>query len=234
MAITALILPLLASIAAQGEDKPITVVGRSPWAPFISPMGEPFRARAADDDTLARWFQHADRNQDGVLTADEMRADAERFFAALDTDHNGEILPEELVRYEWQVAPDIQVNSKWKKARGEPAENPARDGEIGRYTGRNVDGYRIGGLEGAARYALLNIPQPVASADADLDRAVTLDEFRRAAAYRFLLLDSKRLGKLSLQELEALLPKRPENGRRPKRAKNAPDPRVASPIPIGD
>jgi Ca2+-binding EF-hand superfamily protein len=233
MPLATLILPLLATIAAQGGEQPITVVGR-PWAPFISPMGEPFRARTATDNTLARWFHQADRNQDGVLTADEMQADAERFFAALDTDHDGEIQPDELVRYEWQVAPDIQVNTKWKRARGEVAAKPTQAGEIGRYTGRNVDGYRIGGLEGAARYALLNIPQPVASADADLNRAVTLDEFRRAAAYRFQLLDSKRVGKLTLQDLQTLLPKRPENGARPKRAKNAPDPRVASPIPIGD
>ena len=26
------------------------------WAPFISPMGEPFVARAVGEDTLATWF----------------------------------------------------------------------------------------------------------------------------------------------------------------------------------
>ena len=29
-------------------------------------MGEPFRARTPNDDTLARWFYQADRNRDGV------------------------------------------------------------------------------------------------------------------------------------------------------------------------
>ena len=52
-------------------------------------MGEPFRAHSASDDTLANWFYQADRNRDGVLTPDEMQADAERFFAKLDTDHDG-------------------------------------------------------------------------------------------------------------------------------------------------
>ena len=42
-----------------------------------------------------------------------------------------------------------------------------------------IDGYRFDGLQGAARYGLLNIPQPVAGADADFNRAITLDEFRQ-------------------------------------------------------
>ena len=86
---------LAAAAAAAGQAAPITVTGHA-WAPFISPMGEPFRARAAGDDTLADWFHQADRNRDGMLTVDEMQADAERFFATLDTDHDGEIDPDEL------------------------------------------------------------------------------------------------------------------------------------------
>ena len=38
-----------------------------------------------------------------------------------------------------------------------------------------------GGLQGAARYALLNIPEPVAAADTDFNRGITLEEFRQAA-----------------------------------------------------
>ena len=44
-----------------------------------------------------------------------MVADAERFFATLDTDHNGEIEPEELANYEYEIAPDIQVMSKTRR-----------------------------------------------------------------------------------------------------------------------
>ena len=40
------------ALAAQADDEPpITVLGL-PWAPFISPMGEPFRARSSGDDPL--------------------------------------------------------------------------------------------------------------------------------------------------------------------------------------
>ena len=84
-------------------------------------MGEPFRAHSATDDTLADWFRQADRNADGVLTADEMVADAERFFATLDTNHDGQIDPDELAHYEWEIAPDIQVMARTRRAPGEAA-----------------------------------------------------------------------------------------------------------------
>jgi len=77
-------------LLAATSEPPINVVGHA-WAPFISPMGEPFRPRDASDDTLARWFSQADRNHDGQLTPDEMRADADRFFATLDSDGDGVI-----------------------------------------------------------------------------------------------------------------------------------------------
>ena len=55
---------------AQRDDRPR---GRL----FISPMGEPFRG----PDPVRQWFDGADANKDGALTADEFVADAMRFFA---------------------------------------------------------------------------------------------------------------------------------------------------------
>ena len=141
MIFLAAILPILASAAQASE--PITVTAY-PWAPFISPMGEPFRARTRGEDTFARWFHQADSNQNGTLTADEMRADA------------------------------------------------------------------------------------------DFTRIVTLDEFRRAASYRFQLLDSSGLGRVTSESLRMLLPSRPKEGRRVKRPKNVVDKRIGVPLPAGD
>ena len=227
MHLFAVILPMLASVA-QESGPPITVIG-SPWAPFVSPMGEPFRSRSMDDDPFARWFHQADGNQDGMITADEMRADAARFFQVVDSNHDGEIDSEELVVYEREIAPEVQVNSSWKLSRREAAAERAR-GER-RRPGNNVDGYQIHGLQGAARYGLLNLPQPVVGADADFNRKITQDEFSRAASYRFQLLDSKRAGRLTLTELEMLVPARPKAGRRVKRAKDAVDTRIGLPLP---
>ncbi len=242
MPLFAVIAVLLASAATADDDAPIKVLGR-PWAPFISPMGEPFRSNAVNDDPLARWFAQADRNRDGALTADEMTVDAERFFARLDSDRTGEIDPEELGVYETDIAPEVQVNTKWKRPLGAavPATAPPASGDhrqpkekpwrLGR---DEVDGYQIHGLQGAARYGLLNLPEPVAGADADFNRGTTLDEFRRAALHRFQLLDSKQAGRVTLAELEPLLPTRPKEGMHVKRVKEAKDDRVGQPFPKGN
>jgi hypothetical protein len=85
-------------------------------------------------------------------------------------------------------------------------------------------------LQGAARYGLLNIPQPVASTDADFNRLITLTEFRQAASYRFKLLDSDGQGRITLAELETRLPTRPR-GKQAKPRKDAVDTRIGLPLP---
>lgn len=221
MPIAAFLMVMALQVTAPDE---ITVTGR-PWAPFISPMGEPFRARSASEDTLVSWFTQADGNHDGMLTPAELTADADRFFTLLDTDGNGAIHPEEFVAYEWEIAPEIQVNSRWRRARGEPESV----GKTKVMRGKDVDR-----LQGAARYALLNIPQPVAAADADFDRAVTREEFRLAAAHRFRLLDRAGDQNLTMADLKALVPDPREARRGTKRKDGEGDPRVAIPVPIGD
>src|SRR5438067_3324258 len=123
MPVSALLIPMLAAAAQSTEPPPLTnrqaivVTGRG-GVPFISPMGEPIRARTPNEDTLARWFNQVDRNHDGFLTPDEMVADAERYFTeVLDTNHDGQIDPDELVHYEWTIAPEVQVNSRLRRAR---------------------------------------------------------------------------------------------------------------------
>lgn len=168
-------------------------------------MGEPFRQTVAHDDPLADWFRQADRNHDGYLTADEMVQDAARFFAKLDTDHDGQIDPDELDYYEQEIAPEVG---------GEPSDLRGPAPSTGSETDMSAvdpDQYatRISGgggddrsPAGAGRYALLNIPEPVAGADTDLNRIVTLAEFSRAAETRFELLDAAHTGRLSLSQLE--------------------------------
>jgi Ca2+-binding EF-hand superfamily protein len=251
-----LMLALLAPAAQApaSASTPITVTGH-PWAPFISPMGEPFRARTPTDDTLADWFNQADRNHDGVLTVDEMIADAERFFAKLDTDHDGEIGPEEIARYEYDIAPEIQVMSRTRPVAGQripvvkkprtddSADSDDPDDSLSRGRSRERQRERagevdsslgIGGaLQGAARYSLLNIPEPVASADTDFNRSITLEEFRQAAIARFQLLDSTHQGRLTLAQLEAMPHAPKQDGKRPKHNDNVADERIGNPLPSG-
>lgn len=222
-------------LAAAAGERPINVVGHA-WAPFISPMGEPFRARTATDDTLSRWFNQADRNHDGQLSPDEMKADADRFFALLDTDGDGEIGPDELVNYEWELAPDIQLNTRLKRQPGEavpakaPEESENAEGRRPR-RGRGEPDWLSGGLQGAARYGLLNMPEPVAAADADFNRAISRAEFEQAAVERFQLLDKDHRGALTLGALEMMWTSVLAKVHEKKHRRDDPDTRVGAPLP---
>jgi Ca2+-binding EF-hand superfamily protein len=217
---------------------PINVVGHA-WAPFISPMGEPFRPRNAADDTLARWFSQADRNHDEQISPDEMKADADRFFTELDADRDGQIEPDELIQYEWELAPDIQLDSKLKRRPGEaepakPAPNPEQNtSQHGRRQRAREPDFLSGSLQGAARYGLLNIPEPVAAADADFNRAVTRAEFEQAALERFQLLDHDKQGSLTLDALETMWTSVLARVKDKKRHNEETDSRIGSPLPPG-
>jgi hypothetical protein len=67
--------------------------------------------------------------------------------------------------------------------------------------------------QGASRYGLLDLPEPVTSADADFNRGVSVAEFRRAAAQRFTALDLDHHGYLTLAGLASI---RPAPAARPK------------------
>ena len=236
MPLLTLLLPMLAA-AAQPEAPPresIVVTGRG-GVPFISPMGEPIRARTPNEDTLARWFYQVDRNRDGFITPDELQADAERYFVVLDTNSDGQIDPDELVRYEWQVAPEIQVNSRLRRARapGEPPPKAETEGDSTKPERQRRDRDRAieNGPQGAARYALINMPEPVAAADSDFNRAISLQEFKQAALDRFQIRDTTHQGKLSLQQLEALKPVLTAKSRGKKAKADELDDRVGQPLP---
>ena len=150
----------------------------------MSPMGEPFRPESRDQSGLAQWFAQADRNHDGQLTLDEMQADADRFFALLDVNHDGEIDPDEIERYETVIAPEISSGAHFAMA---STDAPAQD-------------------QGATRYALLNLPEPVTAADTNFNRGVSREEFRQAAAQRFIALDLDHHGYLALSGLQSIRP----------------------------
>jgi Ca2+-binding EF-hand superfamily protein len=154
---------------------------------FISPMGEPFRRTQGPGEPVERWFQGADTDHDGAIGVTEFQADAARFFATLDVNHDGEIAPDEINRYETQVAPEVQTgirmttfgNANNRRLRLRPGE----------------------GLFGMGSQALLAIPEPVVSADADFNRGISPSEFRHAAGQRFLLIDRNHDGRITHDEL---------------------------------
>jgi hypothetical protein len=174
---------------------------------FISPMGEPFRPKSRDDDTLADWFAQADKNHDGRLTLDEMQADAERFFGTLDLSHDGEIDPDDITHYEQVVAPEVISGGSFGMFEADGG-------------GKRRAGFIRGGddqHQGAGRFGLLDLPEPVVSADSNFNRGVSVTEFRQAAAQRFLALDLDHHGYLTLDLLEVIRPAPPSAPKAPKR-----------------
>src|SRR5579884_3742080 len=133
------------SSAVPAAHAPVAPVSgpRHPRRLFISPMGEPFRSKSRDDDTLADWFEQADRNHDGRLTMEEMQADAERFFALLDVNHDGEIDPDEITRYEDVVAPETRAGEHFASLLEEGGQGGEGGGRGGYGGGRG--GHRRGG-----------------------------------------------------------------------------------------
>jgi len=174
---------------------------------FISPSGEPFRARPGDPYPVAAWFDRANKAHDGKLTRAEFVADAEAFFAKLDTNHDGVIDGFENQDYEQKIAPEILPHVGRLNAvdagYGPDAPGIGREAGTPHRRGGGGGGRRSSGqvYEGAAPYSLINEPQPVMGADADFDQRITLAEFRKAANERFDLLDKTHQGYLTLTGL---------------------------------
>jgi len=191
----ALLLALTAAAAQVPQSPPAVsaapaslTTSRGAGRLFISPMGEPFYGRTAGEDGLVVWFQQADRNHDGMLTADEMTADADRFFQVLDRNHDGEIDPDEITYYEGTIAPQLRVAPII-------SSSTLPGGEVEEHVDDETNAGRMG---------LLQIPEPVSSADTNFDRGVSPQEFRTAALARFQLLDTSGGGQLSLAALQSV------------------------------
>ena len=179
---------------------------------FISPMGEPFRPKDREDDSLADWFGQADGNHDGQLTLAEMQQDADRFFAQLDTNHDGEIDPDEISHYENVVAPEVTSGSSFGLIEGGGEDRRGRGHRAGFFSGAEDN------HQGAGRFGLLDLPEPVVSADSNFNRGVSQAEFRQAAGQRFIALDVDHHGYLTLPVLETIRPAPPAAPNKPKKS----------------
>lgn len=190
------LLPAAAVVAAAPAKPPrdapfCAAPGTAPL--FVAPGGEPFRTAPGQPYPSAAWFAAADRDRDGAVDRAEMLADADRFFRTLDKDNDRRLSPDEVVGYETAVAPEINLYA----GRREP-ERAAR-GARSIFAAAGAPGYA--GPLGAGRFAWLNVPEPVAASDADLDRVVTEAEYLAAVGRRFDALDTRGAGRLRPADL---------------------------------
>ena len=145
---------------------------------FISPSGEPIHPTAAAPDAFEAWFDRLDARREGRIDRAEFRADAEQFFHKVDANGDGVIDGFEIAAYEKSVAADLDIAGQ---------------------------GFARGSSENTI--SLLSDPEPVSSADLQLNAHIRLIEWLTMADRRFDLLDAKHQGYLTREALGALLPK---------------------------
>ena len=196
-----LVLILIASVSYQ--------LASPAWAGgsvYLSLMGEPFRTNDAREAPFDQWFKLADENGDGGISAVEFRADAKAFFSLLDTNGDKVIDGDEMAAYE-QMAPGrtraaggaaAPVSSSRPQAK---SSAPVPKGQVAIVTsGKVPSSTRIHVAD--TRIDFSEVPQPVAMADLNLDRRVTIEEFMKTASRRFTNYDVDQDGRLSRKELD--------------------------------
>lgn len=178
---------------------------------FVSPSGQPFRAPPGRPYPVADWFAEADADHDGRLTQTELRADAERWFKALDVNGDGQVDMPEVTRWEEQLVPEVTRGGM---------------GFIGAPRGRNSADSRT---QGAGVWSLINEPHPIRGADADFSMTVSKAEWRAAADRRFALLDADHDGAVTLTGLRPTPMQAMLEAREKDRAKRGPGGRPPPP-----
>lgn len=208
---TMLLAVLLFATAAHAQPGPPRGEGAPPGEArpqghlFISPMGEPFRGVGG----LDAWFARADANHDGKITPAEFQADALPFFRTLDANHDGKIDGFEEQAYERDLVPEITgLYGANSLARVGPGAGGPR-GRRGFVSFGKPGRPPVQPREGAGRFGLLNVPQPVSGADLELDGKVTLEEWTKTAMIRFGLLDTTKAGVLTYDTLPGAKPPEP-------------------------
>jgi len=193
---------------------------------FISPCGEPFRAKASDPYPVVVWFNRADTDHDGQLDRGEFVADAMQFFQKLDANGDGFVDSRELYYYEHITVPEIMAGQQTTSART-PRFLRVADLELVQAGGMGgLGGGGLGGINGppvvngndepppshpdtsdpnrlvgAAPYNLLGEPEPVAASDLSFSGKISQADFKTRANQRFDVLDSDQRGYLTLNSL---------------------------------
>jgi len=199
---------------------------------FFSPCGKPFRAESGAPYPVIDWFKEADKNADGKLDHDEFVADAGSFFDLLDLNKDGVLSHYEILVYEHRIAPEILIGTA-HIGLGPDGDGQGRDGArlwLAQMGGGGMGGgggvQRPGPIDpggdtqeipqgkpkgldesgqGASPYGFFEEPEPVMTADLDVNGIISRPNFLKTADMHFNTLDWRKQGYLTL----ATLPKTP-------------------------
>ncbi|HSZ51186.1 MAG TPA: hypothetical protein VK801_06415 [Caulobacteraceae bacterium] len=208
-------LPLLAPSFALAQG--LTEAGDANT--FISPCGEPFRAKRGAPYPVADWFRQVDKNSDGKIDRTEFNADAESFFKVLDRNRDGVLSPYEVNYYELRIAPEVV--GMHVDARLVPFERDGARLWLAQYGGPGGGGVPPAAppssepitpatpqpdisadqTAGASPYSFFDEPEPVAAADVHFRGIISKDDFITLSNTHFDTLDRAERGYLTLETL---------------------------------
>ena len=215
---------ILATGAVAQTPPPAAPTGKT--RAFLDPLGKLWEVPGQDG--LRAWFAAVDTNGDGKIDRAEITASAKSWFAALDLNHDGVIDPDEETAYESDRSGNHGEHAFARTGFGSSDPAPRPEAERGGRHGRHRGGGGGGGYDGGDRTgALMDVANPVISADRNMDRGVSEAEAVTAATRRLALLDIDGDGKLSLDE--AITRREVQQGNA--RAKSRPTAAVDQPAP---
>jgi hypothetical protein len=185
-----------------------------PPRPTFSPNGEPLvppQWPQKCEEAIDMWFDRLDTGHAGGVSLAALTADAERQYRLMDMRHDGKVTAEELSKYRLKImgghylsvsTPGQHVGigrgSDDEARPGDRLDEPADDDRPRKRHGeddRPVDAYAA---------LVSDQPDPVMSADNDLDGSVTWDEFRALVAQNFAEFDRDHTGVITKSEVERL------------------------------
>jgi hypothetical protein len=209
-----LTLPILFPTAALAQA---LVNEDNPPNTFISPCGQPFRAKRGAPYPVADWFHQVDKDNDGKIARAEFNADAEAFFKVLDRNRDGFLSPYEVNYYELKIAPEVVgIQVEAQRGRG-PDDARLWLVQMGGYGGGDLSGVPVeqaaptkpdislDQTAGASPYSFFDEPEPVSAADVHFRGIISKDDFVTLSNAHFDTLDRAGRGYLTL----ATLPKTP-------------------------
>jgi len=199
---------LLAALAGCADHK-------GPPPPTFSPNGEPLvppQWPAKCEEALDLWFDRLDTAHAGMLTHAQLEADALVQYHKMDLRHDGKVTAEELSKYRLALMHGhfLSVSTPGEQGLhgrdndqdrpGDRLDDAAGDDDNGRHRkGDNAP------LPNDAFAALVtDQPDPVMTADTDLDGSVTWEEFRTLVAQDFAEFDKVHKGFITKPEVETL------------------------------
>ncbi len=196
---------------------------------FISPCGQPFRAKPGAPYPVVDWFHQVDKNADGKVDRAEFNADAEAFFKILDINRDGFLSPYEVNVYELKIAPEVVGGRKEARNADVPRLWLAQFGGQGGGGGHGAMG---GGspsgevpiiqappttldesTQGASPYSFFDEPEPVTAADLHFRGVVSKADFVTLSNAHFDTLDRDQKGYLTLDALPQTPAQRRLSGR---------------------